>query len=126
MPDRSGDQKAETAGGRQALRFGSRQHLERRNHLLTMTGAFWLALLMAAGAVINNSAVAVADLRLVAAVRSQDVQQVRTLLNQRVDVNARSGDGSTALLWAAHWNALETAALLIRAGADANVANDFR
>src|SRR3989454_4621730 len=53
-------------------------------------------------------------------------QQVRTLLNQRANVNARSGDGSTALLWAAHWNDLETAGLLIHAGADANAANDFR
>src|SRR5262245_16702019 len=66
------------------------------------------------------------DLRLVEAVRNQDQQQVRALLNQRIDVNARAGDGSTALLWAAHWNALETAGLLIRAGADANAANDFR
>ena len=38
----------------------------------------------------------------------------------------RSDDGSTALLWAAHWNDLETAGLLLRAGADANAANDFR
>ena len=53
-------------------------------------------------------------------------RQVRTLLNQRADVNVRSDDGSTALLWAAHWNDLETADLLIRAGADANAANDFR
>jgi ankyrin repeat protein len=80
-----------------------------------------LALLLAAGA-----AAAGPDLRLVEAVRTQDQQQVRTLVNQRVDVNARSSDGSTALLWAAHWNALETAGLLIRAGADANAANDFR
>lgn len=28
--------------------------------------------------------------------------------------------------WAAHWNALETAEFLVRAGADANAANDFR
>jgi ankyrin repeat protein len=67
-----------------------------------------------------------ADLRLVEAVRNQDEHGVRTLLNQRIDVNARSSDGSTALLWAAHWNALETAASLIRAGADPNAANDFR
>jgi len=73
-----------------------------------------------------SAAVAAADLRLVDAARNQDPQQVRTLLNQRVDVNARSGDGSTALLWAAHWNAVDTAALLIRAGADPNAANDFR
>jgi uncharacterized protein len=67
-----------------------------------------------------------ADLRLVEAARNQDQEQVRSLLNQRVDVNTRSGDGSTALLWAAHWNDVETGGLLIRAGADANAANDFR
>jgi uncharacterized protein len=66
-----------------------------------------------------------ADLRLVDAVRDQDELRVRTLLDQRVDVNARSGDGSTALLWAAHRNALETARLLVRAGADPNAGNDF-
>ena len=52
--------------------------------------------------------------------------QVRTLLDQHADVNVRSEDGSTALLWAAHWNDLQTAELLVRAGADANAANDFR
>src|SRR5207244_12724258 len=36
-----------------------------------------------------------------------------------------SADGSTALLWAAHWNAVDTAGMLVRAGADANAANDF-
>src|SRR5262245_20253597 len=66
------------------------------------------------------------DLRLVEAVQNQDEQRVRTLLNQRIDVNARSSDGSTALLWATHWNALEMAVSLIRAGADPNAANDFR
>ena len=84
-----------------------------------------MALLVAAGVTTDGTS-AVADLRLVEAVRNQDQLQVRTLLNQRVDVNSRSADGSTALLWAAHWNALETARLLIRAGADANAANDFR
>src|SRR2546425_2407537 len=81
--------------------------------------AFSMASLMAAGATVASG-------DLVEAARNQDQEQVRTLLNQRVDVNARSGDGSTALLWAAHWNDLETAALLIRAGADSNAANDFR
>lgn len=80
-----------------------------------------MSLLMAAGVTALG-----ADLRLVEAVRNQDQQQVRTLLNQRTDVNARAGDGSTALLWAAHWNDLETAGRLIRAGANANTANDFR
>ena len=40
-------------------------------------------------------------------------------------MNVRSDDGSTALLWAAHWNDVATADLLIRARADANIANDF-
>jgi len=66
------------------------------------------------------------DLRLVEAARNQDQQQIRTLLNQHTDVNVRSEDGSTALLWAAHWNDLQTGDLLVRAGADANTANDFR
>ena len=64
--------------------------------------------------------------RLVDAMKNQDLQRVRTLLDQRADVNVRSEDGSTALLWAAHWNDLQTAELLVRAGADANAANDFR
>ena len=65
------------------------------------------------------------DLGLVAAVRNQDQTQVSTLLARKVDVNLRAEDGSTALLWAAHWNDVATADLLIRARADANLANDF-
>ena len=38
----------------------------------------------------------------------------------------RSNDGSTALLWAAHWGDVKTTDLLLRAGADPNAANDFR
>ena len=47
-------------------------------------------------------------------------------MKQRVDVNLKGHDGSTALLWAAHWNDLDTADVLIRAGADPNIANDLR
>ncbi len=66
------------------------------------------------------------DSRLVEAARNQDQKAVSTLLTQKVDVNARSSDGSTALLWLAHWNDLDTANLLLGAGADPNTANDFR
>src|SRR4029077_4780519 len=83
--------------------------------------AFSLTLLMVVGA-----AAAHEDLRLVDAAKNQDQQQVRALLNGHPDVNGRSEDGSTALLWVAHWNDLPTAELLVRAGADANAANDFR
>src|SRR3712207_7252290 len=44
----------------------------------------------------------------------------------RSDVNARASDGATALLWTVHWNDLDTADLLIRAGADVNAANEYR
>ena len=75
-----------------------------------VTGA--LALPMAAGV-----SAADGDLRLVEAARSNDPASVRRLLKQGADPNVRAHDGSTALLWAAHWNDLETADLLIRAGA---------
>lgn len=88
---------------------------------VSLIGALLLTLLTDAPSAVTNG-----DLRLVEAAKNQDQQQIRTLLNQRADVNVRSEDGSTALLWAAHWNDLATAGLLIRAGADANAANDLR
>jgi ankyrin repeat protein len=75
-----------------------------------------------AGAV---SAAGTSDLRLPEAARTQDATAVRSLLGQKADVNARSSDGSTALLWLAHWNDFDTADVLLKAGADANTANDF-
>ena len=79
------------------------------------------ALLLVVGA-----SAASAEPRLVDAAKNQDAELVRTLLGRRADVNVRSEDGSTALLWAAHWNDLPTAELLVRAGADVNAANDLR
>ncbi len=49
----------------------------------------------------------------------------RALIDQRVDVNAREADGTTALHWAAHHNDLRTADLLIRAGAVVSAANRY-
>src|SRR5262245_29849759 len=65
------------------------------------------------------------DVRLVDAVQRRDQPAIRGLLNQRIDVNVAQPDGATALAWAAHWNDLETAELLIRAGANPNRANDL-
>jgi len=83
--------------------------------------AFATLLAMAA-----TAATAAGDPELVAAARNRDPRQVRDLLDRSTDVNSRSDDGSTALLWAAHWNDVETATLLVRAGADPNLPNEFR
>jgi uncharacterized protein len=66
------------------------------------------------------------DSRLAEAAKNQDSKTVRALLALKVDVNARASDGSTALLWLAHWNDADTANLLLGAGADANTANDYK
>src|SRR5262245_20306540 len=77
-------------------------------------------LLSAAGA-----AAPAGDLRLVQAAKNRDSEQVRSLLKERVDVNAPEADGATALAWTAHWDDLETATLLIRSGADVNRSNAY-
>src|SRR4051812_16619656 len=65
------------------------------------------------------------DSRLVDAVAAQQKIAVRTLLQQRVDVNAAQPDGSTPLAWAAHWDDLDLADQLIRREARVNAANDY-
>jgi len=64
------------------------------------------------------------DLRLVRAIAEQDGQAVRALLAEGVDVSTPRADGATALLWAAHWDDLDTVDLLLRAGADVQAADD--
>jgi ankyrin repeat protein len=71
-----------------------------------------------------GNATAGTDLRLADAVKNKKKDAVRALLKERVDVNERQGDGTTALHWAAYWNDLDTADLLIRAGANVNAATD--
>lgn len=82
---------------------------------------WWLVLLFP---VVSLSA-ATGDLRLVDAVKQQNTKVVRALLEQKVEVDVPQADGATALHWAAHWDDLETADLLIRAGANLNAANDY-
>ena len=85
-----------------------------------MVAACLMTLSMAVG-----PAAATDPLGLVDAARAQDESRVRVLLERKADVDARSADGSTALLWAAHWNDVATAGLLTRARANANLANDL-
>jgi len=52
-----------------------------------------------------------------------DKATLRTLLQQKTDVNAPQTDGATALHWAVYRDDTEMAGLLIRAGADVKAAN---
>jgi ankyrin repeat protein len=65
------------------------------------------------------------DVRLIDAVKAGNRDVVRTLVHQRVDVNAREADGTTALHWAVRANDADMADSLIQAGAAANVANRY-
>jgi ankyrin repeat protein len=64
-----------------------------------------------------------ADDPLVRAAAAGDMTAVRTLLRQAHDVDARAGDGSTALHWAVRAEDPDTVNALLRAGAHVSVAN---
>jgi ankyrin repeat protein len=66
-----------------------------------------------------------ADLRLIEAAKRSDAAAARTLVKQGLDVNARAGDGATALHWAAYRDQAELVQLLIRSNAAVNVTNDL-
>src|SRR5882724_2180871 len=83
--------------------------------------AWWIMSLLSAASLLAASS----DHRLADAVKNKDTDAVRSLLKEHWDVNAPQPDGATALMWAAHWDDLETADLLIRAGANVNAANDL-
>ena len=63
------------------------------------------------------------DARIADAAQNSDTALVRSLLSQMADVNAIQPDGSTALHWTVRADDLETADLLIRAGANISAAN---
>src|SRR5262245_12179686 len=87
-------------------------------HIRALTACACLAVAATVAAAAN-------DLRLVDAVEHQDWAAARRFIDQRVDVNARQADGTTALAWASHWGHLETIDLLIRGGANVNIATDL-
>ena len=89
----------------------------KRKYLLTMCLVALLG--------VTSLAAAGGDARLVDAVKNRDLVNMRSLLKQRIDVNAADAEGMTALHWAAHWGDLGTVKLLISAGANAKAANRY-
>ena len=86
---------------------------------------FWPTLLAAGlGVALHAPRAAAQEAVLADAVQRGDTRAVQSLLAQNADVNARQGDGATALHWAAYLNDGETIAALIGAGADVHAAND--
>ncbi len=90
-----------------------------------MAGARILGWCLAVSLGAAGAIAATADGRLASAMKNRDKSSVRSLLTQRVDVNAPDVEGMTALHWAAHWDDLDTAKLLLRAGANARAANRY-
>jgi uncharacterized protein len=66
-----------------------------------------------------------ADNRLIEAAKNQDAASLRSLLKQKLDVNAPDITGMTPLLWAAHNDDLEAVRLLLAAGANPKAANRY-
>jgi len=65
------------------------------------------------------------DALLADAAEKMDRARIRTLLQQRVDVNTPQVDGMTALHWATYQDDRETAALLVSAGANVKAVNRY-
>ena len=84
-------------------------------------GAALAAALLAHGSRLG----AQADGDLIAAIKNRDLEQVRLLLDQRADVNARGADGATALHWAAYWDNRDLVAQLLKLGAEPGLSNDL-
>jgi ankyrin repeat protein len=81
------------------------------------------AVMLCAVTLIAAGNVHAASSALADAAMKKNAAAVRSLLEQKADVNAPQADGATALHWAVRWDDLEMADLLIRAGADVHARN---
>jgi uncharacterized protein len=84
----------------------------------------WL-LVVAIGCLAGTLSIVAAESPLIDAVKKQDVQSVRTLLKQKLNINATEADGFTALHWAAQRNDLQLVELLLGAGANARTSTRY-
>ena len=86
--------------------------------IIRVTGGCCVLVLLLSGQSFSAASSDIAD-----AVMKKDKDAVRSLLQKKADVNTTQVDGTTALHWAVRADDLETADLLIRAGANASAAN---
>src|SRR6188472_1374405 len=86
------------------------------------------AAVLACGAVAAHAGpagAAGADAAFVAAAKAGDSRTGRTLVRQRIDVNALEADGTPQRHWPVWRDDLETVTVLLRAGAKARAANRY-
>ncbi len=79
-----------------------------------------LVIVFVGSALAGDSATPLAD-----ALQQQDLQQVRQLLDQHIDVNAPQIDGMTPLHWAVYHDDVRTTKLLLSADANPNAENRY-
>src|SRR6185436_455263 len=65
------------------------------------------------------------DARLADAAQRSDRDAIRTLIQQKADLNAAQTDGMTAIHWAARQNDLDTVQMLLKAGAKADITTRY-
>jgi len=93
-----------------------------KKNMMTSRLAIVLSVVLAGAALLRA---ADPDRRVVDDAKAQDKAALKTLIQQKADVNAPAADGMSALAWAAHWDDAAMAEALLQAGADANRANDY-
>ena len=88
-----------------------------------MTFRYWINVLLLTMFLAGSLAAAQTGKGLVTAIKNHDKSAIRSLLQQRTNVNATEVDGTTPLHWAAYLDDLETASLIVRAGGNVKAAN---
>jgi len=84
-----------------------------------------LSVVILSFAVLGGTIVRAQTNPLVNAAQNADLPGVLQLIEAGADVNQTSGDGSTAMLWAAYHFNIDMAQALVEAGAIVDIANDF-
>ncbi len=84
-----------------------------------------MALVGGLGVAAGTEAAPRRDAPLLAAVKAADIDTVRSLVDQGVDVNQTAPDGATALHWAVHRNDTPLVGLLVEAGAAVTAVNRY-